>query len=114
MMEWRPNALRSSGIDHARYRSANVYSLDGVDLHGLRKVVQDVALGLISGLSQNREADLITQYAFPLAFQVLNTLLGCPPEIGQRVATGMAQIFEGNDAEAGNAMLAAALAELVV
>nr|WP_194910891.1 cytochrome P450 [Catenulispora rubra] len=114
MMEWRPNALRSSGIEHARYRSANVYSLSGVDLHGLRKVVQDVAIGLINDMCQAGEADLITQFAFPLAFQVLNTLLGCPPEIGQRVATGMAQIFEGNDAEAGNAMLAGALAELVV
>jgi cytochrome P450 len=114
MMEWRPNALRSSGIEHARYRSANVYSLSGVDLHGLRRVVQDVAIGLINDMCQAGEADLITQFAFPLAFQVLNTLLGCPPEIGQRVATGMAQIFEGNDAEAGNAMLAGALAELVV
>lgn len=114
MMEWRPNALRSSGIEHARYRSANVYSLNGVDLHGLRRVVQDVAVGLINGLTQAGEADLISQYAFPLAFQVLNTLLGCPPEIGQRVAEGMAQIFEGDDAEAGNAKLAGALAELVM
>jgi cytochrome P450 len=114
MMEWRPNALRSSGIEHARYRGANVYSLNGVDLHGLRRVVQDVAVGLINGLVQAGKADLITQYAFPLAFQVLNTLLGCPPEIGERVAIGMAKIFEGIDAEAGNAMLAGALAELVV
>ena len=114
MMEWRPNALRSSGIEHARYRAANVYSLNGIDLHGLRTVVQDVAIGLINELSQAGRADLITQYAFPLAFQVLNTLLGCPPEIGHRVAVGMAQIFEGDDAEAGNAALAAALAELVV
>ncbi|GAA1991579.1 cytochrome P450 [Catenulispora subtropica] len=114
MMEWRPNALRSSGVEHARYRKANVHSLGGVDLHGLRAVVQDVAIGLIDDLSRAGEADLITQYAYPLAFQVLNTLLGCPPEIGQRVATGMAKIFEGVDAEAGNAMLAEALAELVL
>ena len=113
MMEWRPNALRSSGIEHARYRSSNVYSLNGVDLHGLRAIVQDVAVGLINELCQAGEADLISQYAFPLAFQVLNTLLGCPPEIGQRVATGMAMMFEGIDAEAGNAMLVAALVELV-
>lgn len=114
MMEWRPNALRSAGVEHARYRGANVFSLDGVDLHGLRRVVQDVAVGLINELVQAGKADLITQYAFPLAFQVLNTLLGCPPEIGERVAIGMAKIFEAVDAEAGNAMLAGALAELVV
>lgn len=114
MMEWRPNALRSSGIEHARYRKANVDSLNEVDLHGLRTVVQDVALGLIAELCQAGKADLLSQYAYPLAFQVLNTLLGCPPQIGQRVAVGMAKIFEGVDAEAGNAMLAGALAELVV
>ncbi|NUP51447.1 MAG: cytochrome P450 [Catenulispora sp.] len=113
MMEWRPNALRSSGIDHARYRKANVHSLNGIDLHGLRTVVQDVATGLIAELSRSGKADLLSQYAYPLAFQVLNTLLGCPPQIGQRVAVGMAKIFEGVDAEAGNAMLAEALAELV-
>jgi cytochrome P450 len=113
MMEWRPNALRSSGSEHTRYRAANVYSIGGVDLHGLRTIVQDVAVGLINDMCQAGKADLISQYAFPLAFQVLNTLLGCPPEIGGRVALGMAQIFEGIDAAAGNAMLAAALAELV-
>jgi cytochrome P450 len=113
MMEWRPNALRSSGVEHLRYRSANVNSLNGVDLHGLRTVVQDVAVDLINDLCRAGKADLITQYAFPLAFQVLNTLLGCPPEIGQRVAVGMAKIFEGVDAEAGNAMLTEALVELV-
>jgi cytochrome P450 len=113
MMEWRPNALRSTGIDHARYRGANVHSLDGVDLHALRTVVQDVAVDLIDGMRQAGEADLIAQYAFPLAFEVLNRLLGCPPEIGGRVALGMARIFEGVDAEAGNAMLTEALLELV-
>ncbi|MEY9894763.1 cytochrome P450 [Catenulispora sp. MAP12-49] len=114
MMEWRPNALRSAGMEHSRYRSSNVYSLNGVDLHALRRVVQDVAGDLIAGLSRAGQADLITQYAFPLAFRVLNRMLGCPPEIGERVAIGMAKIFEGIDAEAGNAMLAAALAELVM
>ena len=40
-------------------------------------------------------------------------MLGCPPEIGQRVAAGMAAIFEGIDAEKGNQMLSEALLELV-
>jgi cytochrome P450 len=113
MLEWRPNALRSTGVEHLRYRSANVHSLGGVDLHGLRTVVQDVAVELINDLCRAGKADLVSQYAFPLAFQVLNTLLGCPPEIGQRVAIGMAKIFEGVDAETGNTMLAEALVELV-
>src|SRR5690606_24210654 len=32
MLEKRPNALRSSGIEHARYRAANVVALGRVDL----------------------------------------------------------------------------------
>jgi len=40
-------------------------------------------------------------------------LLGCPPEIGQRVATGMAALLEGIEAEDGNKMISEAMLELV-
>ncbi|WP_435211988.1 cytochrome P450 [Streptomyces sp. bgisy034] len=113
MLEHRPNALRSAGAAHARYRAPNVDALDNVRQHALHGAVQNVALPLINQICGAGQADLLTQYAHPLAFQVLNAILGCPPEIGQRVAAGMAAIFEGVNAEEGNAMLAQALAELV-
>ncbi|MFD0314649.1 cytochrome P450 [Streptomyces flavalbus] len=113
MMEYRPNALRSAGAAHTRYRTANVDALDNVRQHVLHSTVQQAALPLINQICVTGQADLLTQYAHPLTFQVLNAILGCPPEIGQRVAAGMAAIFEGVNAEQGNAMLAQALTELV-
>lgn len=112
MMEWRPNALRSAGTDHARYRSANTAGLEKVNQHRLRATVEKVAAETVSQFSPTGRADLLTQYAWPIAFRVLNEMLGCPQEVGQRVADGMAAIFEGVDAAAGNAMLEQAVRDL--
>ncbi|MFI9507949.1 cytochrome P450 [Nocardia sp. NPDC052566] len=113
MLEWRPNALRSAGLDHTRYRQANTASIGEIDLHALHATVEQIAIPLINAFCADGAADLISQYAFPLTFAVLNAMLGCPPDIGQQVATGMAAIFEGVNADKGNAMLTDALFELV-
>ncbi|WP_433664365.1 cytochrome P450 [Nocardia sp. CA-128927] len=113
MLEWRPNALRSAGLDHSKYRQANVAAIAEVDLHSLHSTVERIAIPLINAFCQDGAADLISQYAFPLTFAVLNATLGCTPEIGQQVATGMAAIFEGVNADKGNAMLTDALFDLV-
>ncbi|WP_431969696.1 cytochrome P450 [Nocardia sp. bgisy134] len=112
MLEWRPNALRSAGLEHLRYRQANLAAVAEVDLHAMHATIERVAVPLINAFCQDGAADLISQYAFPLAFAVLNEMLGCPSDIGQQVATGMAAIFEGVNADKGNAMLTDALLEL--
>ncbi|WP_174187429.1 cytochrome P450 [Nocardia barduliensis] len=114
MMQWRPNALRNAGAEHARYRQANVAGLEKVDLYRLRDTVAQLAVPLINSFCADGSADVVRQYAFPLAFAVLNALLGCPAEIAQRAATGMAAIFEGVDAERGNKMLIDSLGELTL
>ncbi|MEU7401291.1 MULTISPECIES: cytochrome P450 [unclassified Streptomyces] len=113
MMEWRPNALRSGGAEHARYRAANTHAIDKVDQHGLRALVEKVADGAIDGFRAAGSADLLTQYSFPIAFSVLSALLGCPDEIGQRIADGMAKIFDTTNADDGNRILAQAVSDLV-
>ncbi|GAB2687355.1 cytochrome P450 [Nocardia thraciensis] len=113
LLEWRPNAIRTAGAEHLRYRQANVAAIAAVDLHGLHSVVETIAVPLINGFCEKGTADLLAEYATPLAFAVINTMLGCSPEIGQRVATGIMAMFEGDDAAQGNAMLIAALTELV-
>lgn len=113
IMEWRPIAARSTGTDQHRYREANVDALAEMNLHSIRSAVEEIAVPLISSFCQTGSADLLMQYAFPLAFEICNTLLGCPADIGQRVAAGMAAIFEGVDAEEGNRMMGAAVAELI-
>ncbi|MGW6620486.1 cytochrome P450 [Nocardia sp. NPDC055002] len=113
MLQFRPAALRTTGAEHTRYRQANVAGIAGVDLYAMHSTVEQFAIPLINSFCATGTADLLSQYAFPLVFQALNSMLGCTPEIGQQVATGMAQIFEGDDAETGNNLLASALADLV-
>ena len=112
MLEWRPNALRNTGPEHARFRAANVAAIDGVDLHTVHTVVEQIAMPLINSFSAEGHADLLTQYIHPLVSANLNTMLGIEPDIAKRVAAGMAAIFDATgDAAAGNRMLAAALQE---
>jgi cytochrome P450 len=113
VLEWRPNAMRSTGSEHARYRQANTASLAGVDLHALHATVERIAVPLINAYCATGTADLVGQYVFPLVFDVLNAIFGCPPEIGQRIAAAIVTLFDGVDTERGNAMLAQAVADLV-
>ncbi|WP_062992100.1 cytochrome P450 [Nocardia anaemiae] len=113
ILEWRPNALRSAGNEHTRYRQAIAAAIDGADLHALHATVESIAVPLIEAFNSSDTADLISQYALPLAFGAINAMLGCPPEIGQRVAQATAAIFDGVDAEQGNKMLSDALLDLI-
>lgn len=113
IMEWRPTASRNAGPDFLRYRQAITASIDKVDLYALQATVEQIAIPLINSFCQAGSADLIGQYVFPLTFGAVNALLGCPPEIGQRVAAGMAALVEAVDAENGNKTISEAILELV-
>ncbi|MFE7802463.1 cytochrome P450 [Nocardia sp. NPDC057440] len=113
MLGWRPNALRNAGLEHQRYRQANTAGIAEIDGHALHTIVEKHAIRLVNTFCEDGAADLIRQYTYPLVFEVLNTILGCTPEIGRKVATGMAAIFEGINAAEGNAMLTEGLLELV-
>ncbi len=113
MMQWYPNALRNSGATHARYRQAYVASIDGIDLHALHSTVERIAIPLINTFCEAGAADLQAQYAFPLVFEVLNRMVGCSPELGQRVANGMAALFDTVNAAWGMQHLSEALLELI-
>ncbi|MBF6174901.1 cytochrome P450 [Nocardia blacklockiae] len=113
IMEWRPTGSRNAGQEFARYRQATIASIEAVDLYGMHAIVEQIAQPLIDSFRADGEADLLSQYAFPLTFQVCCALVGCPPEIGQQVATGMAAMFEGTNAEQGNRMVNDAMRALV-
>ncbi|PPJ36414.1 cytochrome P450 [Nocardia nova] len=103
MVERRPNALRSDGAEHARYRRANVDSLDGIDLFRLRDTVITVAEDRLKALLRRRDAhedntiDVIADYARPVTFTVLNSMLGCTAEVGNDVAWALARMFESTE-----------------
>ncbi|WP_327145966.1 cytochrome P450 [Nocardia sp. NBC_01327] len=114
MMQWRPNALRNAGNVHARYRQTNTAGLAGIDQFGLQSVVERTAVSLINAFCASGSANLVRDYAFPLAFEVLNHLLGCPADIAGQAAEGFRAIFEGIGAETGNKLLVGALQRLAV
>ncbi|MBM7438720.1 cytochrome P450 [Streptomyces sp. HB132] len=113
MLEWRPNAIRSSGREHARYREANRAALHGADQHRLRGLVEQVCEEAIGGFQGHGQADLLNQFAWKVAFDVLSELLGCPDGIGNRIANGIIELFDGVNAIRGNEILGQAVADLV-
>lgn len=116
MMEWYPAARYNTGDLHARYRQASVAGIDGIDLHALPTMVQRVAEPLINGFCEAGSADLVSQYAFPLVLEVLNRMVGCPADLGEQVASGMAARFDTIDttkAAQGMGMIKEALLELI-
>ncbi|MEV6138097.1 cytochrome P450 [Nocardia sp. NPDC051990] len=114
LLEWRPAAIRCDGPEHTRYREATVAGLGVIDLFALHSTVEQIAVPLINTFCQDGTADLVAQYALPLAFAVINAMLGCPPEISRRAATGVAALTEGGDAAVkGNKMVADAMFELI-
>lgn len=113
MMEWRPNALRSTGDTHRRYRQPVTAAINEVDTYHLRRTVARIATRLIEEFDSDGQVELITAYATPLAFEVMNALLGCPQRIGARVAEGFTAMFDATDPEKVNAILDEAFAELV-
>ncbi|MGW1542047.1 cytochrome P450 [Streptomyces sp. NPDC002309] len=113
MMGYRPNALFSDGAAHARLRQAVTDSLATVDQVRLARLVQQSADYLISRFSSHSagEAELMTSYAQPLPLLVFGDLFGCPPELGDRVITGITGIFQGTPG--ADEVLGGALAELI-
>ncbi|OIJ63685.1 cytochrome P450 [Streptomyces mangrovisoli] len=113
MMGYRPNALFSDGAAHARLRQAVTDSLATVNELQLVRQTQQSADYLISRFSSDvrGEAELMADYAMPLPLLVFSDLFGCPPDIGDRVITGITGIFAGTPG--ADVTLGGALAELI-
>jgi cytochrome P450 len=114
MIEYRPNAIRTSGEEHARYRKALHDALSGIDLNSLRAMVESSAIPIVNSFCQNGTADILNQYIVPLVFSVFCKVLGCPPDIGERVAQASAAMFDGVDTDTVNAIMGEALLDLTM
>ncbi|MEV0247506.1 cytochrome P450 [Nocardia sp. NPDC050712] len=112
MVEARPNAIRTSGVAHTRYRASINDALAGIDLHAVRSMVDRSAIPLVNAFCADGKADLLSQYALPLVFSVFCQMLGCPPDIGARVAAASAAMFDGVDTDTVNAQMGEALLDL--
>ncbi|MDE1675212.1 cytochrome P450 [Nocardia gipuzkoensis] len=114
MMRYQDAARFNDADAHKRLRKASADVLAGIDLFDIPASVEQIAVPLINSFCEHGHADLLEQYASKLVLEVLNQLIGCPPHIGDCVATGMALRFDsGGDATRGMAMLREALMTLI-
>ncbi len=112
-MQWRPSASRSTGHAHTRLRAVVSAALAEVDPHAVNAIVKRIAAPLINTFCTTGTAELVTQYSTPIAFAVINDLLGCPPAISAKAAAGVAAIYDGSDAQEGNRAFEQSLLELI-
>lgn len=112
MVEARPNAIRTDGNTHARYRQTINDALAGIDLHAVRTMVERTAVPLVNTFCADGTADVLGQYAFPLVFSAFCQAVGCPPEIGERIAAVNAAMFDGVDTAEVNRLMGEALLDL--
>ncbi|QLY34608.1 cytochrome P450 [Nocardia huaxiensis] len=94
ILEWFLIDTETSRPQHLSSRAAHTAGLNAIDLHHLRRVVESTAVVLINNFCEAGAADLLTQYAIPLTVHVINTLLGLPPDISDRMITAMAELRE--------------------
>jgi cytochrome P450 len=114
MMRHLAAARFVDGDAHKRLRKASTDTIDGVDLFDIPALVERMAVPLINEFCQTGHADLLEQYASKLVLGVLNELIGCPPDLGGRIAAGMAARFDsGGEAAQGMAVLRESLTALI-
>ncbi|WP_217439240.1 cytochrome P450 [Nocardia barduliensis] len=113
ILRWRPNATRATGYAHTRLRDVFTTALDEVDLHAVHDIVERTAIPLINTFCTTGSADLVAAYAFPIVFEVVNELLGCPPSISEKAAAGVLAMLDGVDAQEANRRFEQSLLELV-
>jgi hypothetical protein len=109
----RPNAPRATESEQVAYRFAAAAVIRQIDLDEMQSAVEQIAPQLVKAFSGDGHADLISQYALPLSFGVINSVLGCPPELGDRISTGISAIFDGVDAADGKHSVVATFLELI-
>lgn len=97
MLKWRPNALRSNGEEHLRYRRATHDALAGINQYGLRALVERTAVAQVNTFCRSGSADLLSQYCLPVVFSVVTQIIGCTPQLGEQLVAASAALFDGQD-----------------
>jgi cytochrome P450 len=113
LIGYRPNALFADGADHMRLRQAVTHSLGSLDSHHVSRQVERITDYLIDQFSARGSADLLNDYAKLVPLLVFNELIGCPAEIGDRLVSGLADLFDGINVEKANAEVTQSLLELI-
>jgi cytochrome P450 len=77
-----PIVLNSDGAEHTRFRVPLMKAFAPARIRNLEPFVREVAHRLINAFidNDNHQTDIISQFAYPLALEVVLTLLGVPKQ----------------------------------
>ncbi len=73
-----PIVLNTDGTDHTRFRVPLMKAFVPARIRALEPFIREVAHTLVDVFIDNQRADIVSQFAYPLALQVVLTLLGIP------------------------------------
>jgi cytochrome P450 len=75
-----PIVLNTDGPDHMRFRVPLTKAFAPVRVRALEPFIREAAERLVDAFIDDRRADIISQFAYPLALEVVFSLLGIPTE----------------------------------
>ncbi|MGW2292629.1 hypothetical protein [Streptomyces phaeochromogenes] len=94
---YRENARFMSGAEHMRLRGILESGLSQADSQLTRRVVEQEADRLIDQFCESGRADIVADYAAPLALLVMLRLMGLSPEDGQLLLPAIPRLLEGGE-----------------
>ena len=113
MLTYRANAFFAEGDEHRRLRGAIDDALARIDPNALRQAIERAADAIIDRFADTGTADLLNDYANELPLRVLTELFGTAPSIGDRLSTGIRNLYDGIEPEKHNAMVGQAVVDLI-
>ena len=75
-----PNVVDSDGAAHTRFRNAVARAFVPRRIKALEPFIQEVITSLVDSFEKNHQADLISQFCYPLPLEVALHLIGVPKE----------------------------------
>ena len=75
-----PNVVDSDGAVHTRFRNAVARAFVPKRIRELEPFVQEVVTSLVDSFAKDHQADLISQFCYPLPLEVALHLIGVPRE----------------------------------
>ena len=75
-----PMVFNSDGADHIRLRTPLTKALSSARIKALEPFIREAANNLVDNLANQQRVEMMDQFAYPLALQVIHKLLGMPLE----------------------------------
>jgi len=109
----RPDALRSDGVAHTRYRGAVTDALKDIDQFALGRSSRDTAKDLINTFCHRGTADLLHEFAIPVTSAVVGEMLGLPPTSAQQAFAATTALYDSSDPGTAHQVLIEAMQEAI-